>query len=169
VNILMNKVVKLPAETLNKYLNEFWEELKQEGYQGSETDAKQQFMNRVAEMYKNQGNTYFQNKRYATSIDLYNAAIEINPSAVYYSNLAAAYFNAKDYPSCLNACQKGIELDPNFSKTYFRLGRCQKELNQYEEALRSYNKSLELDPKDNNVKNARDQLIVEMRKKGYSV
>lgn len=149
----------------DQLLTEFLTDLKQQGYDGSEEDATKQFAHQVAELYKNQGNEYLKNSKYDVAVDLYKAAIELSPSAIYYSNLAAAYFNAKDYSECLSACYTGIKLDPTFAKTHFRLARCQRQLNEFEEALKSYEKSLELDPKDANVKKARDQLVEEMKQR----
>ena len=154
--------VAFQKETLEKHLNNYLSELKEQGYTGSEEEAKKKFNEQVAELYKNQGNEYLKNNRYDTAVDLYNAAIALVPSAVYYSNLAAAYFNAKDYSACLTACNDAIRVDPSFAKAYFRLGRVQRQLNEFEEALKSYDTSLKLDPKDENVRKARDLLQKEI-------
>ena len=46
---------------------------------------------------------------------------------------------------CLTDCDKALELDPNYTKAALRRAKCYMETEQYEEAIRDYERILKSD------------------------
>lgn len=47
---------------------------------------------------------------------------------------------------CLTDCDKALELDPNYTKAALRRAKCYMETEQYEKAIRDYERILKSDP-----------------------
>ena len=68
-------------------------------------------------MGKNAANKLFQEGKYEKACELYDKAIELNPSnAIYYSNRAFSNFKLERYGSCIEDAKKSIELDKTYAK-----------------------------------------------------
>ena len=46
---------------------------------------------------------------------------------------------------CITDCDKALELDPNYTKAALRRAKCYMEMEQYEEAVRDYERILKSD------------------------
>ncbi|KAF0980445.1 hypothetical protein FDP41_013659 [Naegleria fowleri] len=106
----------------------------------------QVFNKKLANMYKEEGNLYLKKKRYATSVDLYIASCLIAPDQpIYYSNLAAALYFCKRFQESERACEIAIMLDPQYGKAYSRLAKVKETLNKFDEAIKNYERAIELE------------------------
>ena len=102
-----------------------------------------------AEALKNQGNEKLKNQDFAAAIELYTAAIDIHPCAVYYSNRAAARQYLNQHQLALEDAQMSVAYDPRFFKGYMRIGHSLFALGKFEECIeKGYRKALEIQPND---------------------
>ena len=105
---------------------------------------------KAAEAFKLEGNDKLQASDYAGAIACYDQAIEMSPSGpnthIYLSNRAAAFTHLKDFDKASADCSAAIALKPDFAKAYSRLGHAQLSLGLVEEAQKSAERALELDP-----------------------
>lgn len=69
-----------------------------------------------AETLKTEGNAALQNFKFATAIELYTAAIELLPTAIYYANRAAAHMRTESYGLAIEDASSAITIDPNYIK-----------------------------------------------------
>ncbi|GLC38660.1 Hsp70-Hsp90 organizing protein 3 [Pleodorina starrii] len=105
-----------------------------------------------AEEEREKGNTAFKEQRYPEAVQAYQEALKrgppsVNPEAYkLYSNLAACYTKLGAYPEGVKAADKCIELKPDFAKGYSRKGTLQYFMKEYDKAIETYNKGLELEP-----------------------
>ena len=63
-------------------------------------------------------------------------------TSTYYSNLALTYFEEGDYGKAINFLNKQIVISPSAHPFLYK-GFCLEELNEFDDAIKSYNKSLE--------------------------
>lgn len=110
------------------------------------TYITQSSMNSEAERYKQEGNTFFQNKQYEDAVFAYTKAIDSDPmNKIYYSNRAAAYANLNMRENGIDDCLNAIKIDNNYVKAYVRLGDFYFNYDN-KKARENYEKALELDP-----------------------
>lgn len=69
-----------------------------------------------AETLKAEGNAALQHFKFATAIELYTAAIELFPTAIYYANRAAAHMRTESYGLAIEDASSAIATDPNYIK-----------------------------------------------------
>eukprot|EP00198_Chlamydomonas_reinhardtii_P002533 XP_001691869.1 HSP70-HSP90 organizing protein [Chlamydomonas reinhardtii] len=106
----------------------------------------------LCEVEREKGNTAFKEQRYPEAVQAYQEALKRGPPAVnpeaykLYSNLAACYTKLGAYPEGVKAADKCIELKPDFAKGYSRKGTLQYFMKEYDKAIETYNKGLELEP-----------------------
>ncbi|GIL51593.1 hypothetical protein Vafri_7436 [Volvox africanus] len=106
----------------------------------------------LAEVEREKGNTAFKEQRYPEAVQAYQEALKrgpptVNPEAYkLYSNLAACYTKLGAYPEGIKAADKCIELKPDFAKGYSRKGTLQYFMKEYDKAIETYQKGLELEP-----------------------
>ncbi|KAG2448193.1 hypothetical protein HYH02_006778 [Chlamydomonas schloesseri] len=106
----------------------------------------------LCEEEREKGNTAFKEQRYPEAVQAYQEALKRGPPAVnpeaykLYSNLAACYTKLGAYPEGVKAADKCIELKPDFAKGYSRKGTLQYFMKEYDKAIETYNKGLELEP-----------------------
>jgi tetratricopeptide (TPR) repeat protein len=62
-------------------------------------------------------------------------------------NLALAKYNTGDYKGCVKYSTRGIAVDSAYAAHHFRRGVCHAELEDFQSAIRDYNKAIELDKK----------------------
>jgi stress-induced-phosphoprotein 1 len=99
------------------------------------------------------GNEAFSAKKYEEAIQHFTRAINLNPNDhVFYSNRSACYASLEDYDKALEDADKCVSLKPDWSKGYTRKGLAEFYLEKYDEAEKTYQKGLELDPTNQQLK-----------------
>jgi small glutamine-rich tetratricopeptide repeat-containing protein alpha len=127
------------------------------GVENSSTEDKKG----QAEKLKLEGNDCMRQGKYREALEKYSAAIELDPSnAVFYSNRAAAKTQLNMLSSAIDDCRQAISLNPTFIRPRERLASAYYEAGMFEEALKTANEVLEMEPQ-----NARMSEIVELVKK----
>lgn len=101
-----------------------------------------------ADEYKAQGNKFFSSKEFDKAIEYFGKAIEASsePNHVLYSNRSACYASLKDFKKALEDAEECVKINSTWAKGYNRVAAAQHGLGQLEEARKSYNKALELEP-----------------------
>ncbi|KAL4168729.1 hypothetical protein KRP22_012125 [Phytophthora ramorum] len=128
------------AKALGKFKEKFGDvkpELSQE-----EKEAK-------AEEVKAQGNAALSRQDYEGAAKLYREALQLSPegpsSHIYHSNLAAALMYLGKYTDVIDHCEQSIVLKPAYVKAYSRLGSAQLQLQDFDGAIDSFRRGLEVD------------------------
>jgi tetratricopeptide (TPR) repeat protein len=106
------------------------------------------------------GTAYFAIEQNNKAIECYQKAIEINIKGFdAYYNFSQLELKENRYENSLKLMLKAIEYTPfkseNFSNLYYRKGLLEYYLFNYQEALQSFNKSLEFMPSNNEAQNGR--------------
>jgi tetratricopeptide (TPR) repeat protein len=103
-----------------------------------------------AHVWNELGNVYFNAGAYEDAIAAYSKAIELDGWFAWpYSNLAMAYVQKEKYTEAVLLYQRSIELftnDKDKAVTWNRLGSVYRRLNDYDNAIASYQRADELDP-----------------------
>jgi len=99
---------------------------------------------------KEEGNTAFKAGNLEEAYKLYSEALLIDPcnrstNAKLYFNRATVTAKQKKTAECITDCDKALDLDPNYTKAMLRRAKCYMESEQYEEAVRDYEKVLKSD------------------------
>ncbi|KAI5741034.1 hypothetical protein M8J76_009768 [Diaphorina citri] len=105
-----------------------------------------------AEKLKAEANEHFKNQAYNKAIELYSAAIEVNPTAIYYANRSFAYLKTEAIGYALNDASKAIELDQTYTKAYYRRAAAYMSLGKFKLALRDYEAVHKARPNDKDAK-----------------
>ena len=106
-----------------------------------------------AERQKGLGNEFIAANKPEEAVECYSNAIKIDSSnAIYFSNRAAAYSMMGEHFKALEDAKQSSKLNPSYSKAYNRLGKAHLALGEPEEAVVAFEKALELEPKDVNIK-----------------
>ncbi|KAI9906353.1 hypothetical protein PsorP6_016390 [Peronosclerospora sorghi] len=102
-----------------------------------------------AEEIKAQGNAALSRKDYEGAAKLYSEALQLSsdgPSShIYHSNLAAVLMYLGKYTEVIEHCEKSIALKPGFVKAYSRMGNAQLQLKDFDGAIESFRRGLEVD------------------------
>lgn len=69
-----------------------------------------------------------------------------------FSNRSAAYAKANNYDLSLKDAEKAIELKPEWGKAFSRKGTALAYLGRLDEAIETYEKGLQLDPNNQQLK-----------------
>lgn len=119
-----------------------------------------------AEEYKNKGNEEFKKGNHAKAIEYYTYATELDPNnSVMYTNRSNAYWQLKNWEKSARDARKAIEKDEKNVKAHYRLGMALIEMEgQQKEALESFKRSVELDPKNATFKDALTKCKASMMK-----
>jgi len=103
-----------------------------------------------AQKLKAEGNKAYQKRAFEKATQLYNQAIELEPTEItYYTNLAAVHFETKDYEKCIQICDKAIDVGREnradfklIAKALARKGNACKKVGKLEEAKKAFEKAL---------------------------
>ncbi|GAM20110.1 hypothetical protein SAMD00019534_032850 [Acytostelium subglobosum LB1] len=121
------------------------------------------------ETKKKEGNEAFKSKNYTKAHQLFTQALQVDPTfdqmnAQLYNNRAAASFQLGKRNDAITDCTKAIELDPNYTKAYIKRGQCYMKEEQYEEAMRDYDRANQLSPNDPDIQSNLRQARIEYKK-----
>lgn len=105
---------------------------------------------KLLETTKEEGNTAFRNGNYIEALSLYSKALEIDPcnkstNSKLYCNRATVNFKLKKLEDSIKDCTNAIDLDPTYLKAYLRRAKSYMDAEQYEEAVRDYEKITKMD------------------------
>ncbi|KNC72818.1 hypothetical protein SARC_14622, partial [Sphaeroforma arctica JP610] len=105
---------------------------------------------KAVEASKKAGNEAYKSRKYDEAFALYTEAIEADENNTYtnsrlYSNRAAVLQQQKKFEAAIADCDRCVELDPNFVKAYTRRAKCKLESEQYDDAVKDYEKAASLD------------------------
>ncbi|KAM3142477.1 hypothetical protein pb186bvf_005379 [Paramecium bursaria] len=94
----------------------------------------------------NLGLCYFEKQQYENAVIAYKAAIDLkNDDPEYFIECARALYDLKNYTDpAIEMCFKAIQLDDKSFKPFFYLGLLYQQKNSLDEALKYYNKSLQI-------------------------
>jgi tetratricopeptide (TPR) repeat protein len=105
-----------------------------------------------AHVWNELGNVYFNTGAFDDSIAAYTKAIELDRWFAWpYSNLALAYMQKGRFAEAILLYQRSIELftsDKDKAISWNRLGNVYRRLNDYDNAIASYQRADELDPEN---------------------
>lgn len=103
---------------------------------------------------KEKGNVALQEGKFDEAITFYTQAIELDSSNhVLYSNRSAAYAKSGKYLQALEDAEKTVSLKPDWGKGYSRKGSALAYLGRFDESVKAYEKGLQHDPKNEQLKN----------------
>ena len=97
-------------------------------------------------VFKEKGNAAFVKKDYTVALENFTKAIELQENHIFYSNRSAVYRCLKDYDNALQDAEKCIELDSKWGKGYARKAEVFNATGKHTEALKYYEKALEVEP-----------------------
>jgi stress-induced-phosphoprotein 1 len=110
-----------------------------------------------AEELKNIGNEHYKKKDFDKAMEFYNEAIQIYPKELtLYLNRAGVYHEKKEYNKVIEDCSHVVENTFDFQKkgrAYGRMGFAYEQLEDWDNAIESFNKSL-LENNDHRIKEA---------------
>eukprot|EP01062_Namystynia_karyoxenos_P064187 TRINITY_DN5708_c0_g2_i1.p1 TRINITY_DN5708_c0_g2~~TRINITY_DN5708_c0_g2_i1.p1 ORF type:complete len:309 (+),score=82.50 TRINITY_DN5708_c0_g2_i1:83-1009(+) len=121
----------------------------------------------MAARFKQQGNKVFAEGEFVKGAKFYTLAIAYDSkNHVLFSNRSACYYNQRKLLRALCDAMHCIRLKPDWAKGYFRKGATLVLLQEYEEAMRTFQCGLKLDPAQKDLIRAKDELAKEMRERG---
>lgn len=99
---------------------------------------------------KEEGNTFYKQRKFEDALRCYSAAAELDPQDMtYLSNKAAVYFEQHKWDECIKECSQAIEVGRDnradfkiIAKAYARMANAYSKKGEYEQARAFYNKSL---------------------------
>uniref|UniRef100_A0AAQ4Q1L4 J domain-containing protein n=1 Tax=Gasterosteus aculeatus aculeatus TaxID=481459 RepID=A0AAQ4Q1L4_GASAC len=126
---------------------------------------------------KDEGNQAFKSCSYQAAYQLYTEALTIDPNniktnAKLYCNRATAGAKLKKLNEAIDDCTSAIKLDDTYIKAYLRRAQCYMNTEQYEEAVRDYEKVYQTEKTSEHkhlLKNAQLELKKSKRKDYYKV
>ncbi|KAH8917974.1 TPR-like protein [Atractiella rhizophila] len=102
-----------------------------------------------AQKEKQLGNDAYKKRDFETAIAHYEKAWELHKDITFLTNLAAVYFEQERYPECVETCQKAVDEGRDMradykliAKAFARMGSAYSKQNDYENAIKFFNKSL---------------------------
>ncbi|KAJ0399820.1 hypothetical protein P43SY_008126 [Pythium insidiosum] len=102
-----------------------------------------------AEEIKAKGNSALNGGDYEQAAKLYSEAVALSSdgpnSHIYYANYAAALMYLGRYSDVIDNCEKAIALKPSYVKAYSRMGNAQIHLKDFDGAIESFRRGLEVD------------------------
>jgi len=118
---------------------------------------------------KEEGNVAFKAGHLTQAYKLYSDALEIDPlnkstNAKLYFNRATVAAKLSKVKDCIEDCSKAIDLDNNYTKAVLRRAKCYMETEQFEEAVRDYEKVMNTDKHNREYRHLVQQAKLELKK-----
>merc|ERR1719229_1702365 len=118
---------------------------------------------------KEEGNTAFKAGNLDEAYKLYSEALLIDPcnrstNAKLHFNRATVAAKQKKTGECLTDCDKALELDSGYTKALLRRAKCYMESEQFEEAVRDYEKVLKSDKGNMEYRQLLQEAKLELKK-----
>ncbi|KAL7676376.1 hypothetical protein ACOME3_002630 [Neoechinorhynchus agilis] len=96
------------------------------------------------------GNEFYKSKRFSEAVQCYDRAICLKPSIMaFYSNKSAVYYEISEFDKCRQLCTKAVEVGrlqkedfKSIARVLARVARSYVKENEYQEALRYFDRSL---------------------------
>ncbi|XP_078037049.1 stress-induced phosphoprotein 1 [Augochlora pura] len=108
---------------------------------------------------KLKGNSALQDGNLQEAIQYYTDAIALDEdNHVLYSNRSVAYAKTGQYEQALEDAEKTVTLKPDWARGYHRKGSALAYLGRYDESIEAYDTSLELDPNNEPLKTALQEI-----------
>ncbi|KAJ9301222.1 hypothetical protein DTO271G3_1357 [Paecilomyces variotii] len=108
----------------------------------------------MADALKAEGNKAFSAKDYATAVEKFTQAIEIEPqNHILYSNRSAVYAAQSEYQKALEDANKATEIKADWSKGWVRKAAAYRGLGDLLGAHDAYEEALKLEPGNDQAKN----------------
>ncbi|XP_035789654.1 hsp70-Hsp90 organizing protein-like [Anopheles albimanus] len=115
----------------------------------SEKEGGKSHLNLTADELKEEGNRCVKAGNFTEAILHYTHAIKLNPGdAILHSNRSLAFCKLQQYYYANEDADKAIALNPTWAKGYYRKAEVSMGVGQYDSALLSYGKALQLQPQD---------------------
>ena len=127
---------------------------------------------------KEEGNTHFKAGRLQEAVDVYTAALEIDPTnkgtnSKILNNRAMCYTKLKQWEDVIKDCDQAIKLDPSYVKARKTRAKALGEGGDWEEAVRAYKSIQEQNPEEPNIardiRNAELEVKKSKRKDHYKI
>jgi len=126
---------------------------------GENEDDEEEERLRMAEEFKDDGNTFFKSGAYEKAIESYTMSLSLDTSnAVYAANRAMAYMKIKKYREAEEDCTRALKHDPSYEKALFRRAQCRNELGKLEGAENDFKAVLKMNPKNREAKKTLDKI-----------
>ncbi|XP_014211141.1 dnaJ homolog subfamily C member 7 [Copidosoma floridanum] len=99
---------------------------------------------------KDQGNVAFKADKYQEAYNLYTEALLIDPqnkktNAKLHFNKATVAAKLRKYQESISECNEALKLDENYLKAILRRASCYMEIQEFEDAVRDYEKACKMD------------------------
>jgi tetratricopeptide (TPR) repeat protein len=133
---------------------------------------------RNLEARKKEGNDAFQRGAQEEAVAAYTEALAVDPentsfNSTLYANRAAAYSKLGKNQQALDDCTRALDLDPTYLKALLRRAQIYMTLENYEDAVRDYEKAHQMDEQNadtvNRLRNAKLELKKSLRKDYYKI
>lgn len=105
--------------------------------------AQSEMDQEAAKLY-NEGNKLYKSGQYEGAIAKYDEAIVIAPHENIYYQKSVSLKKTRDFKAAETALLKGLEINPNFLNAYSGLGTTYYQLKDYNKAIESFGKFIEL-------------------------
>jgi DnaJ family protein C protein 7 len=121
------------------------------------------------ETTKTAGNDAFKAGKLQEAIDLYTAALAIDPenestNSKLYSNRATVLSKLGRYEEAVQDCDASLNLDPSFLKVLRKRAECHQKLERYEDAVRDLKAALEMDKSNRDIRRELQAAELELKK-----
>ncbi|WPG98291.1 dnaJ-like protein-like protein subfamily C member 7 [Acrodontium crateriforme] len=127
---------------------------------------------------KEEGNGHFKAGRYPQAIEVYTAALEVDPlnkgiNSKLLNNRAMCYSKQKEWKLAIQDCDSAIRMDPSYTKARKTRAKALGESGNWEEAVRAYKSIQESSPEEpgiaKEIRNAELELKKSKRKDYYKI
>jgi len=144
------KAIALYKESLMEYSDgKIKDKIKKLERELKEEEARKYINPEKAEEERMKGNECFKASKFPEAVKHYTEGIRRDPSnPKLYNNRATAYSKLMAFREAKKDAMKCIELDPTFVKAWIRKGRIEHLNKEYHTALQSYEKAMDIDPKN---------------------